>query len=549
MSTSATLNNRLYILDVGREASNLAKLRITPPREFWYANSMFIPLGAECARAWLLMSQADVASLDTEGDHTLTIDDTGQDSFSDKVEFRNLVFIRATRLIAGQPEDPDSPYLVELADRRWLLHNPTYCASINKQYNLRGPGIGGSASSVYISSKKPEVPPVLWTWSEMIEDLWTYFEGKLDVNGSGDIPGTVHPPHDRPWDFQFVGVSAWLAYNSVLDRIGQAIGWDYQHNPDPDAGELPYNLFALGEDPSVPGHARDRKSAELMEKLASRGFLIHDDEPVEGTRARLPFGVNVHFHRVWQHGTEESVDLDSAGNWHTNTTYVKQIDLGVGGEEDIYHPLWDDLPCYMLPDNTISNQTDLDARAQERADQYTARVRDGGELMYRRFAGIWQLTTDGKIKGVAWKQNLDGGWITEVVRHSGRFVRATEGRWEVVPNLAEMHFGHSDRLRAPDLRPTYPAYPSHGQVVEITGSPDGSGYYTGTIKRWSDAAAAWVDDGTAFGIQLPANYWFGRFFGYHTNGSGTFAPVFAFYGTSQVVVTAVPQTITGVRLS
>src|SRR3990167_8750930 len=106
------------------------------------ANSYTCPIGREPGRGFLCMERQDLDDLDfdvvQELKWTGNVATGGNVLANGTFTIKNLYVVNdPIRLDASGDDNPNSLYLVEISDVRWLLSK---FSSINKAYNLRKPG-------------------------------------------------------------------------------------------------------------------------------------------------------------------------------------------------------------------------------------------------------------------------------------------------------------------------------------------------------------------------------------------------------------------------
>ena len=132
------------------------------------ANAFFMPSGSNYGRGWCLLLRSDLDQIDIESLLDFSFDDNDGGS----VVFSKLVFIRADAVTAGIDDDPNVVMICELADCRYLLHNPYYSYPLNEQFNVRAPS-GGSTIYYPHTSNDPSGTPALDLATDVGSNLGT----------------------------------------------------------------------------------------------------------------------------------------------------------------------------------------------------------------------------------------------------------------------------------------------------------------------------------------------------------------------------------------
>lgn len=468
-------------LDAVATAQNLARIGFPAPHDFGLANSMTVPVGPHPGRGLFLMMREDLDQIDADALHDVTFDD----GINPSLTFHDLVYVVGRCLTPSAPEDPKAVFLVEFADARWRVHNPTFSIPINKQYNVRAPGFKPSSSRDYYDDSRNAGTD--WTWQTMVTDIWSL------MAPLGTAPTLPITPDGAPEGWIFPGTSAWLALNQVLCRIGCAAKIDL--TPSTPA----WTIIQVG--------ATDTDMDAAQEKLIAKGLKIFDEEFQEGVRGRVPYGVRVFFHRQEEHYGNEQTTPKTSTQWSTSAVY--KVDIvgpnATAAEAGTYHPIWDDLPALYDASGSLSNGSALNTRAQARSDDFFRMLRgNGGSRQHRIYSGLHPLFPGPSIKAVVWRQDLagirankPGGIVTEIVRHPFRFIKgmSPQGQW------VEDDAG-SLSIQPPAFGPAYPNYPVHFQKIRITtATPDGSGRFTAFVQQYNPVTRAWADKEACYAVE------------------------------------------------
>lgn len=310
----------------------------------------------------------------------------------------------------------------------------------------------------------------------------SFYSGPL-----GGYPTTGLPvsPDGLPEDWRWPGTSAWQAINQVIYRCGCVVS--------PDLRKVAGKQFAIAQI-----GATDQATETLIAQLDASGNKVFDEEWIEGTAAKVPYGVRVFFHRKQDDaGTEETTPLGTAATtpdygtqFITNAAYSVDV---VGPDtlttrSGIYHPIWDDLPALYDAAGVLQNGPGLATRAAELSADFYRMLRSvGGSRLRKWYGKIVGFVPGGELKGVAWRQwtKADGGWITEVVRHPWKMLRGgDDGQW------IEEDMG-SVAIQPRDLRPGLPVYPTTLHEIIINSS---------TPKLWTASSATKQAGGSGYSV-------------------------------------------------
>jgi hypothetical protein len=452
------------------------------PQEVSSANRLMVPAGPMPARGWVLMMAKDLLQLDLDDLHDLHFEyDAENGSPLQTMDFYNLPITREPICLTPSnmlANDPNSLYLIELSDSRFLVDNPYFCQSINAQYNVRAPAYVGAEQYTkgaaqtplpiecyYVQTLDNSNPddPVTWTWKTMLNDIWDTMKDQL-----GPFPSfSVNSKYGIPENWSFIGVSAWKSLNQVLTKLG------YMVRPDLTQEASQYKFVQVG--------ASDTDLDDTLSQAVTNNRLIHDGLFQSSRRAQWPQNVTVFFHRLEQAGGERTTTNDdtqwSAGQDPSGRP-AYSIDIAgpdlTNTEPNIFHPIWDDLPAIFDADNNLLNESDLQTRAKLRAaDYYRLQTDPGGTRKWQRFRGLLDIAPGSTLKGVTWiggaQDGPDKGIFTEIVRHPFLYLKAgNTGAWEEC-------FDESVKLHAPNLRPTWPNYPEKTQVLRVGNGPNPEG--------------------------------------------------------------------------
>jgi hypothetical protein len=119
------------------------------------------------------MRTSDFQSLDINAGTDLVIAGDGR-----SVTLKNLVIVKAECVSPGYRGDGKAPLLFEITDRRW----PLKWVPLDKGYNVRNVPAGTYALGTLPGGGTP------WSWTQMVQDTWSAFNGAL-----GAFPGLPRP--------------------------------------------------------------------------------------------------------------------------------------------------------------------------------------------------------------------------------------------------------------------------------------------------------------------------------------------------------------------
>jgi len=446
------------------------------PPDFYRATSFWNPLGPAAGKGWLLMRRRDIDALDLNALHDLRFEHEPESGAKQVRMFRSLVIACEPRnLFPGfKPNDPDSLYLVEVADVRHLLDNDQFTFPINKQYNVRAYAhLGAGDATEYLADSLNS--GTLWTWATMIADVWTLMAARL-----GAAPALPVTPHGTPEGFIFQGGSAWRTLNVLLSRIGCAISADLSQV----AGSQ-FSIVQVG--------AADAATDAILSRWETS--KVYDAEWVDVIRGVTPYGVRVFFHRQEQYPGLEQTTPRTASNWQTGSAY--SVDVAgpdaASAEPGTYHPIWDDLPAIYDSTGTLTNTTALGQRAQERADDFFRQNR--AEELHKTYPGFMPIAPGSTLRAVMHRDGVDGA-TTEIVRHPYLYFRAAGMTWE------PLSWMDSTRLHAPDLSPSWPAQQAQlVKILEIENGTPASNRYDCTVQL-RDSAGGWLEKESVYAVDL-----------------------------------------------
>ena len=505
-------------------------------------NSYTCPVGQASGRAWLFMRRGDLDLLTTpneagatDSEYTLSMKALWPDK-DEEAKLPELLIVKAVRLNIGEPDDPDSPYIVELADKRIILEqwadSGVILANIRSHANPTDylTGTTGAGSSM--------------TWNELVELVWNTMDHVLGTY-SETVTSDAVP---EGWDIR--GENAWSILHSILRKLGKTVAYD--------PTDASYSIVDVApESQSIPGsYAAD---------------LLRDAEPIEHDATRFPETIRVYFRSHYEsYGQERDTELGT--NWQvednkasTSRDVATNISGAIAGT---VLPLWDDLPEVFDEDNAINNAAALTTRANAIASAW---IDDASiDRAFRHYAGFkTEVLPGGTIKSIRW-ENTGRGPITVITQRHGSPAAAPKGNGSA--GLSDLS-SSAEELRSPDLsRSTYPNFPRLPNIVVVDDgtTADGhaiaanaSGLFPGKVQRWvagvlTELETCWIrpvdlefavspSEGTVISLRQRDKF-VGRLSGIETDGFDT-RPIYlirsgsgdaerspkVFFGTCQVL--------------
>ena len=485
------LNGRadITVADKQRAREEIARYGLPEPPAMAMANSYSCPLGASPGRAWVCVRQQDLFGLPPELPFTLVFDDE-LNNFGPLV-IDDLTYIKGVCLTPGKPDDPDAVYLAEFADRRYRVHNQYFWMAFEHQYNVLGRNGVVNGYPYYENSMDIGGSPAArlpWTWDRMVQNVWEYINSQV-TNFFPPWPNlpTTLSPNGEPHNFSFIGTSAWLALFTILDRLSLTLSY----NP----VTKTFTFIQYGD--------ADPLLSNLQQKYLP--YLIYDAYADESQRGKTPYGVSVYYNRNNAHyGSEETTPVRNQGpgdktpghsdQWLTQPGWwridVDAQDIGfTRGEQKVYHPIWDDAVVFTDAFSGIytASALALTQRAKDRATNYFKSLKQSPRL-HQIYSGVVPFLPSGQIKGVCWRQDNEGGLVTEIVNHAQNFLRVgDDGRFTECDCT-----GRNLWMQAPNFNPQYPIYPHLLQTVKIVGTPT-SIFYPAVVEMYDPDQLQWFD--------------------------------------------------------
>ena len=333
------------------------------------------------------MLRRDLDSLDLSQRHSLKFADSHTQT--ERV-FLNLSVVSASAITPSSRGNETTVYLVRVADRRHLW--PMYL--VNKAFNLKLTPTGNYRAEDLVGSEPK-------TWQDMIDEIWEV----LPEADTHDAPTLPVSPDGNPDGFDFFGISADIALQQVLDRIGCELAYD------PIMDEFAIETIGDTESKALYDQA--------VNALDSQRVRVDDEEPIIANLGRIPRSVTVFF----------PIDPPAAygeNPWHT--IEIEDPDMAILGQEaGTTIALFDDASAN-YQGSTLANEIDLEARAESRALEYFKSLRKDGPASARMvFAGLRNEFAIGSwVNQYQWR-DTGKGYQTEVWIHDTRKIQKWPG--------------------------------------------------------------------------------------------------------------------------
>lgn len=363
------------------------------------ANSYYAMAGRWPDCGWFLLDRASYNTIINANQYATDLQVVLSDYVNSNVTLSNLALVQAQCVTRGLASDTNAIYLIQVTNGKGVLHNPWFAAHTNSQYNVRAQVYD---EKFYDWSMNGTAP---WTWSSMLNDLWTQAPLQL-----GTYPGLPSTPDGTPENYIFVGVPLWEAICGILDHLGMMV-----------AGQYPaYTIVTAG--------AADAAFTTLQNRYGlatSAQFCLKDDmEWIDGGSGRVPGSLTVYFHRRNQvYGTEETIRYDGP-NWQAHSSYSVTVSAPASFSRAVGKAfLWDTFTVrYDQEGNPVlADVLTANTIAQQRATQFYSRIfRGTSGFMRQVYAGLMPFTPGSLVDGVRWYNSGYepdyAGWQTEIVR-------------------------------------------------------------------------------------------------------------------------------------
>lgn len=412
------------------------------PQAAGRANGYFCPLGPEPGIGYVLLTRNQWNAIAGQRNASFPL---RMESGGISITFPALYIVSAVKVSGGPAGDPNSVYMLKLADRRWHAR----MSDVAVQFNVRCPAPPAtSGDDLYYEDSLNSGSA--WTWETACENLWNA------IPGFGAWPGLPVAPTSNPEGFHFVGVPAIDALCKLLAVIDCELAY------------LPtIDTAVIVESGSVqPG---------LSSALQANAFYLVDAEPFDVPAALVPETVRVYFHRRDEHYGTEKLTQQASGNWVTESWYSVDVATNVSGTvSGTVVPVWDDLPAVYDFDGSLTNSSALNTRAALRAEGLVGDRQRGSARRRTLYSGVVSSIQPGsEIKAVHWRcvdaRHNAEGLVTEIRNHPG-YAKHPESGSGFEPE--GMGSGTAGEALAPaDLaRHTAPNFPPLLQLVAVDGS-------------------------------------------------------------------------------
>ena len=258
-----------------------------------------------------------------------------------------------------------------------------------------GGGTGGGGTTGFSTSPM--------SWEDMVRCIWD------QVGSLGAFPGLPYAPHGVPYNFKFIGISAYLALNHVLARLCLALS----------KSGTGYTLVRIGS--TGPGG----DASALLTRWVNR--RMDDGDPRSFTHAATAANLKVLFHkRDWSYGYGDDTHT-TIDQWSMRPAYEIDLETGIIGAEGTIC-VWDDLPAKYDQSGGLVNLPDLEARAAERLACWVQRQSVGGEQFHVWYSGLCNGDWIDQQEGVTAVHTYDwgNGIKTEVINRDEQITNPAE---------------------------------------------------------------------------------------------------------------------------
>lgn len=446
-----------YIKFAGRNVIQANPSRY--PMAAGLANGYSNVLGPAPGIGYVLMLRRDWNQIYSQRNGTFTLEFTAAGKTAKVI---GLYIISAVKVSGGPAGSDNAVYMLKLADKRWHAR----MSDTARQINMRCPAPPAtSGGSLYYASSLDGGSP--YTWARACQVVWN------DVPGFGDWPGLpMTPPTTTPENFSFVGVPAIDALATLLDCLSCTITFN------PSDGTIKIVQSGVTQ-------------AGLSGKIEAAKDYIVDSEPFDIPAALTPATVRVYFHRRDKHyGTERFTQRDSDA-WTTNAWHkIDCPSTGLSTVAGTIVSIWDDLPAIYDFDGTLANDSDLNDRANLRAQNLLAEISTGSARRRTVYSGVIDFIPGSQLKLVQWRNHdsrpdIGTGLVTEIRNQPGLIVLPDSKTGLYDPEPGGGGFA-SETIAPPDLgRHSSPNYPPLVSIVTLDGSDGTLVDYDGDRHFWS----------------------------------------------------------------
>jgi hypothetical protein len=362
------------------------------------ANGYRNPLGTESGCGLVLMRRKDLDAIDLEERHDLVLyDDDGE-----TITLHNLhVAGDTTCLTPGAPDDEDAVHLVPLADDRRLMA----LALPHLAFGLRTTPTGNFSENTSDGGTQ-------FTWAEVWQQIWAAAPNTYAGDDAPSLP--VQPETGDPEGFDgFEATWPELAAH-FLGRLGCDLALDLTAEDD---GR--WSVVELGGGADGPNDGADGAADDL------EGRRLHDREPVTVTRGTIPKTVTVFFRKQPTRGYgNDQYWYVEVGADQSQTGGGGKIARDVEDSQEGTVRIYDDMVA-TYQGNTLTNTDALQARAEERAEQFfRERAEWYAQPMLKVYSGFTDQIAPGEtVRAVTWMDRggaaypgPSAGMTTEVER-------------------------------------------------------------------------------------------------------------------------------------
>ncbi len=470
----------------GKQVANAdASMTASIPPAFGTAFSHWNPLGFVPGRCWVVMRREDISDLiDGSEKHDLVITGTANESglTGSETTFKDQYVVKATRATVGPASSDDAPYLVELADKRFILSKFSDTGDIISNLN------SFANDTTFLTNSTTN-----GTWAALFAALWA----ALPSDVAGIQPTLPFTPDGVPENWHFHGQNGWQAIEIFLNKLDVSLSYS------PHTGL--FTAVLLSADQTLP---------DLPVKP------YHDADPLEHGSTKVPAEIEVyrHVHRL-SYGQERDKEL--AQNWALGDGHDSNTETTgkTGAVSGTVLPIWDDLKEKKDENDATTNTAGLSTRSTNRSDTRANSLNIS--RVHRIFPGVHEVLPGSQVKLVLHRQLIDdrhiGGMVTEFIA-GPEMVRSVGPGNHAGTSVAVGWSPAGEGLQAPDLgRATYPTYPRLPEIVQVndtgatTGAeigPNANNLFPGRVARWVSGSLTTLD-----------NCWI-RFVDDHSNNAG-----------------------------
>jgi len=403
-----------------------------------------------------------------------------------KIVQEGLVMVKGTGLAPVKPTRPSDSdtFVVEIADKRYYGANMYVRAddSAQKLFNVPAPLYG--KDQFYTDSLDASLGAGLeiqWDWQAMLDEVWPSYLGTAPT-----LPRTYA---SYPVGFDFRAFTNYQALQIILSSLNLSMALKSDGSFDlVDFGDTSGTAYALNE----------------RLKGVWRQALDERIEWIEPAKTNFPIGVKVHFHKTSVNSGSENMNTMDNGQWYTDMDYAISVPCTaamVGGNSNFnnlmtgyLHQMWDDLPAWVDPyTGVVENLTALQARAQERADNYFGDLVKPSLRMRESYSAVIDFEVCGTLQARAWRQCMSrgGAWITEIFCHPRLQMDATKVG-QLVPETIKPSSPWQWKA-APVYPPDTVLWRNDGLLTSGSATATRDDEYNGTELRYDPVTKTYVE--------------------------------------------------------